>query len=228
MNRTFRLFSVGGVDVQLHATFFLLLLWIAVTQGMSYGAEAAIDQLIFVALVFACVVLHEFGHVWAAARYGIGTRSVTLSPIGGVALLERFPEKPSQEIVIALAGPAVNLAIAAGLWVLLPQARFSFADEPLLLLTQRNLFAELMIANIVLLVFNLIPAFPMDGGRVLRALLVSPFGYATATVIAGRVGQVLAAVLAVLGLLYNPLMVLVAAFVFLAASAEIARVRRAA
>src|SRR5262245_35928237 len=112
MGWSIRLFSVGGTAVRIHLTFFLLLAWIAAVHWTQGGAQAAIDGVVFIVLLFACVVLHEFGHVFAARAYGIRTSDVTLLPIGGVASLERMPEKPSQEIVVALAGPAVNLGRA--------------------------------------------------------------------------------------------------------------------
>ncbi len=166
-------------------------------------------------------MLHEFGHVFAARAYGIRTSDVTLLPIGGVASLERMPEKPGQEIVVALAGPAVNLVIAVALAVLLG-ASFDLGQ-----MTQLGGGPHLAgldrvaVANVVLFVFNLIPAFPMDGGRVLRALLAIPMGYTRATRVAATIGQGLAFVFALLGLVFgNPLLVLVAVFIFLAASGE--------
>ena len=124
--------------------------------------------MLFIVALFVCVVLHEFGHVFAARRYGIRTSDVTLLPIGGVASLERMPEKPGQEIVVALAGPAVNLVIALVLMFLLG-ARFDLSQMAQLEQAQTTLIGRIAAANVVLFVFNLIPAFPMDGGRVLRA-----------------------------------------------------------
>jgi Zn-dependent protease len=221
-----RLFKISGVDVALHPTFPLLLLWIGFTQGSRNGMDAAIDQIIFVLLLFVCVALHEFGHVWAAARYGIKTNYVMLSPIGGVAQLERLPRSAGQEIVIALAGPAVNLVIAAVLWLSTKPFIEASTAEFLSYTPRRDFVGDLIVANIGLLVFNLIPAFPMDGGRVLRAVLSWPFSFPTATLIAGRIGQAMAACLGAIGLYYTaPLLVVVAAFVFLAAAAEIASTR---
>jgi Zn-dependent protease len=175
---------------------------------------------VFVLLLFVCVILHEFGHVAAARRYGIKTPTVTLSPIGGIAALERNPATPGQEIVVALAGPAVTLAIAVGLYGVL-----GFAVD-LASLTQAqadvlHLASRLATANVVLLIFNLIPAFPMDGGRVLRGLLTYWLGHQRATVVAARIGQGFALAFGLLGIIYDPLLLLVAAFVFLAAEAEI-------
>lgn len=216
------LFRVGGTDVRLHPTFLLLLAWIGIVGWMRGGAPAALSGVVFVALLFVCVLLHEFGHVFAARRYGIETRDITLLPIGGVAALERMPEKPSQEIAVALAGPAVNVAIAlvllAGLSVQggdMETKTFTDIEKP-----EMGLMAQLIAANVSLVVFNLIPAFPMDGGRVLRAILATRMGYVAATRLAASVGQIMAIVLGFLGLFGNPVLILVAVFVFLAASGE--------
>jgi Zn-dependent protease/CBS domain-containing protein len=174
---------------------------------------------VFIVLLFVCVVLHEFGHVFAARAYGIRTSDVTLLPIGGVASLERMPEKPSQEIVVALAGPAVNLVIAVALAFALG-ASLDLSQMAQLEEAKTSLAGRIAAANVALCVFNLIPAFPMDGGRVLRALLAIPMGYTRATRVAATIGQGLAFVFALLGLLGNPLLILIAVFIFLAASGE--------
>jgi Zn-dependent protease len=169
--------------------------------------------------IFLCVVLHEFGHALAARRYGIGTRDITLLPIGGVARLERMPERPMQEFVVAVAGPAVNVVIAAILaGGLLVVGMWPTFDA----LTQRGggFVFNLMAVNVLLVAFNMIPAFPMDGGRVLRALLATRVPYARATRIAATVGQVCAVGFGLVGLWSNPVLVLVAVFVFLAAQQE--------
>ncbi len=213
------LFSVAGVPVRVHLTFFLLLAWLGAVYWLRGGPAAALDGLLFILLLFASVLLHEFGHVFAARRFGIGTSDVTLLPIGGVASIERIPEKPGQEIAIALAGPAVNVVIAGVILLLvgLPAAPTDAGslDDPRL-----GLLHRVAIANLVLAVFNMIPAFPMDGGRVLRALLATRFGFLRATRAAAIVGQALAVVFGFLGLFGNPLLILVALFVFLAASSE--------
>jgi Zn-dependent protease len=219
MDWSFKLFDVAGTAVRVHFTFFLLLAWIGAVSWARGGPGEAIDGIVFILLLFACVVLHEFGHIVAARRYGIRTPDVTLLPIGGVASLERMPEKPSQEIVVALAGPAVNLVIALVLIVVLG-ARFDLTQVAQLEQAQTTLVGRMAAANVALLVFNLIPAFPMDGGRVLRALLATGLGYTRATRVAASIGQGLAVVLAIIGLMGNPLLVLVAVFIFLAASGE--------
>ena len=173
----------------------------------------------FILALFACVVAHEFGHALAARRYGIKTPDITLLPIGGLARLERMPEKPGQEIVVALAGPAVNVVIAVVL-ILFMNARFDMEalqrlDNPAL-----SFMARLASVNVFLVLFNLIPAFPMDGGRVLRAVLAIWLPRTQATNIAARIGQALAFVFGFLGLMGNPLLIFIAIFVYLAATAE--------
>jgi Zn-dependent protease len=222
---SFPLFRIGGTLLQVHATFPLLLALVGYQGWQAGGLAGAIASIIFVLLLFVCVVLHEFGHVVAARRYGIRTPTVTLSPIGGIAALERSPEKASQEIVVALAGPAVTLAIAVLLYAVL-----GFAVDPgSLTRTQADvasMFGRLAMANAALLVFNLVPAFPMDGGRVLRGALTYWLGHQRATRVAARIGQGFALAFGVLGVLYDPLLLLVAVFVFLAAEAELRQATR--
>ena len=218
MGWSVKLFSVGGTAVRMHLTFLLLLAWIAGVQWMHGTPADALYGVTFILVLFACVVLHEFGHIAAARRYGIRTPDVTLLPIGGVASMERMPEKPAQEIVVALAGPAVNLIIAV---VLILALGITFNPETMSFeALQSSFWAQVAVANVVLLVFNLIPAFPMDGGRVLRAALAYWLGFGRATRIAARIGQGLAIVFAILGFMGNPLLILIAAFIFLAASGE--------
>jgi Zn-dependent protease len=210
---------VLGTEIRLHLTFVLFLLWIGAAHYAQGGWDAAMQGVAFMGLLFACVVLHEFGHVLAARRYGVQTPDITLLPIGGVARLERIPEEPAQELVVALAGPAVNVVIAALLYLALggfvPEGGLEI-DNPGVGLLER-----LLAANIFLVVFNLIPAFPMDGGRVLRAFLAYRFGYARGTQIAATVGQALAFAFGLWGLVGgNPMLVFIALFVYLAATSE--------
>ena len=209
---------VAGTEVKIHITFILFLVWIAFSAWSRGGAAAAVDSTLFIVLLFACVVLHEFGHIAAARRYGIATPEVTLLPIGGVASLQRLPSDPGQELVVALAGPAVNLVIGLVLIAALGPVHpddLAQIDNPGL-----SLLGRLAIANLFLVVFNLIPAFPMDGGRVLHALLAMRMGPARATEIAARIGQALAFGLGFLGLFGNPLLLFIAIFVYIAAAGE--------
>ena len=210
--------SFGGTAVKIHITFILFLAWIAFSAWSRGGPAAALDSTVFIVLLFACVVLHEFGHIAAARRYGIGTPEVTLLPIGGVASLQRLPSDPSQELVVALAGPAVNLVI--GLLLIAAIGPAHLADLMQIDNPNLSLVSRLAVANIFLAVFNLIPAFPMDGGRVLHALVAMRVGGPRATEIAARIGQALAFGLGFLGLFGNPLLVFIAIFVYIAAAAE--------
>jgi Zn-dependent protease len=214
--------SIGGTEIRIHVTFLLFLVWLAAIYYRAGGPEAAWQGTIFIALVFLCVLLHELGHVFAARRYGVKTRDVTLWPFGGIASMERMPEKPSQELIVALAGPAVNVVIAAVLLLWLgtsldPQ-NLTAIENPTV-----SLAAKLAGANIILVLFNMIPAFPMDGGRVLRALLAMHVGNARATELAASIGQGFAVVFGILGIFYNPMLIIIAVFIFLAASGEAAQ-----
>ena len=208
----------AGTAVKIHITFMLFLAWIAFSAWSRGGPAAALDSTLFIVLLFACVVLHEFGHIAAARRYGIKTPEVTLLPIGGVASLQRLPSDPGQELVVALAGPTVNLVIGLVLIAVVGSIRpdeLTQIDNPNL-----SLLGRLAIANIFLVVFNLIPAFPMDGGRVLHALLAMRVGGPRATEIAARIGQALAFGFGFLGLFGNPLLLFIAFFVYVAAAGE--------
>ena len=217
---SFRIARVAGIDVRIHATFFLILLFYGWIYYQAGGMANAIFGIVFVLLLFFCVLLHEFGHAFAARAFGIRTPDITLLPIGGVARLERMPRNPWQELVIAVAGPAVNVAIALALlpFVLMRPLAPDILDYAE---AGGGLIGKLMGINILLVVFNLIPAFPMDGGRVLRALLATSMKHSRATFIAARVGQGIAILFAVAGLLGNPFLILIAMFVFMGAQQEL-------
>jgi Zn-dependent protease len=217
---SFQLARIAGIDVRIHATFFLLLAWFGVVYFLEGGYGAMVIGLSFIILLFVCVVLHEFGHALAARAYGINTPDITLLPIGGIARLERMPDKPWQELVVALAGPAVNVVIAFGLYVVIGRF-FGLGDLEQLAEGRGNLLTQLLAINVILVVFNLLPAFPMDGGRVLRALLAMRMKHARATQIAAVVGQVVAVLFGLLGLFGgNPFLLFIAVFVFFGARAE--------
>src|ERR1051326_6473709 len=163
------IFRVAGIQLRIHITFLLLIVWLAFGYYAQSGSAVAASRVIFVLLLFLCVVLHEFGHAFAAKAFGINTPDITLLPIGGVARLERMPEEPVQELIIAVAGPLVNVVIAAGVFI-------AGGSQGLLnsaTVEGGSLIAQLLTINILLVLFNLLPAFPMDGGRVLRALLAT-------------------------------------------------------
>ena len=211
--------TIAGTAVRLHITFVLFLGWIFVASWISGGPEAAWSGLVFLVLLFACVVAHEFGHIFAARAFGIATPDVTLLPIGGVARLERIPEEPREELLIALAGPLVNVAIALAL-MLVAGAHFDGGQLQAVEIPQTSLADRLATVNLFLALFNMIPAFPMDGGRVLRALLASRVGFLRATEIAALIGQGVAFALGFIGLFYNPMLIFIAIFVYLAAASE--------
>jgi stage IV sporulation protein FB len=211
--------SVAGTKVRIHVTFLLLLAWIFGVEYIAGGPQAAWSGLLFIVLLFLCVLLHEFGHIFTARAFGVRTPDVILLPIGGVSRLERIPEKPSEEFLIAIAGPAVNVVIAAVL-VLVAGANLSADHLAALESADVSMIDRLAFVNLFLALFNLLPAFPMDGGRVLRALLAARLGYVRATEIAAMIGQWVAFALGFLGLFGNPILIFIAIFVYLAASAE--------
>lgn len=212
--------EVRGIRIQVHVTFVLLIAWIALSYWqLTHTVSAVLDGVGFIFALFACVVLHELGHALTARRFGIRTRSITLLPIGGVAAVEKMPDDPRLEIVIALAGPVVSLAIALALYLFL-QATGSLVDLAELGVSGGPFLQRLMIVNILLAVFNLLPAFPMDGGRVFRALLSLRLGNLAATRVAASVGQAMALLFALLGLLYNPFLFLIAVFIWIGAATE--------
>jgi Zn-dependent protease/CBS domain-containing protein len=210
--------KVAGTVVRIHLTFLIFLAWIFAASYASNGAAAAWYTLAFIVLLFLCVLLHEFGHIFTARAFGVSTPYVTLLPIGGVSQLERIPEEPWEEFLIAIAGPMVNVVITIAL-VFLAGAKL-LPSAAAVGNMQISMIDRLAIVNLFLAVFNLIPAFPMDGGRVLRALLASRFGYVRATEIAASIGQFVAFALGFLGLLYNPILIFIAIFVYLAAASE--------
>ncbi|WP_137125276.1 site-2 protease family protein [Roseomonas sp. HF4] len=218
---SFPIATVRGTVIRIHVTFFLLLAWIGAVHARDGGASAALAGMAFIALVFGCVVLHELGHAAAARRYGIATPDITLLPIGGLARLERIPEEPWREIAIAVAGPAVNVGICLVLALLaggIPPAMEGLAPED----PRAGFLARLFWVNAFLVLFNMIPAFPMDGGRVLRAVLTFRLGHRRATRVAASVGQAVAILLGFAGLFGAPLLIFIALFVWLGAAGEAA------
>lgn len=200
-----RLGRILGIDVSLHWTLLLLIAFAGITTGTAA----------YTAAIFGFVLLHELGHSMAARQFGINTDSIVLLPIGGIASLERMPRNPYQELWIAVAGPLVNVVLAAVFFAML-------ALVPNLSAAAKNWLVSLTIANVGLVVFNMLPAFPMDGGRVLRSVLAMNMNYVNATQIAAKVGRVMAIALGLAGLYFGHLMLmLVAAFVYFAGSAEV-------
>ncbi len=236
MGWSWRLGRIVGIDVYVHFTFVILLAWIGVAHYLAhYSVAEAVGGLIFICTLFGIVVLHELGHALAARRFGIATRDITLLPIGGVARLERMPDDPLQELIVALAGPAVNVVLAAGLLVVLLLGQ-GIAPLENVMSVGGDFLSKLFVINVMLVVFNMLPAFPMDGGRVLRALLAIPLGYLRATQIAATIGQGMAALFALAGLFgipglsgFNPFLLFIALFVWVGAAQEasLAQIRSA-
>lgn len=221
MRWSIRIATAFGIGIYIHWTFWLLVAWVFyINLSIQNNVAVAVEAVGLILAIFACVVLHELGHALAARRYGIGTRDITLLPIGGIARLDRMPEQPAQELVVALAGPAVNVVIAGVLAVVLTV----LGDWPKLEnveFANLGFLFKLMAVNVLLVAFNMIPAFPMDGGRVLRSLLAMQIPMVSATRIAAKVGQVCAVGFGLLGLwLAHPFLVLIAVFVFIAAQQE--------
>lgn len=229
MNWSFRIARVAGIAINVHITFFLILALGAFQWGVPYGVPGAAFGVLLMLLLFLCVTLHELGHSLVAQRFGIPVRQIILLPLGGVALLSRNPSKPVHELLIAAAGPLVNVVIALLLWLVTQAsaAAGGLTGQGLVPGLERappslnTLLAWLLAANVSLVVFNLIPAFPLDGGRILRALLAMRFSFQRATRIASGIGQALAILLGVLGVLSgNLVLVLVAVFIFFGAGQE--------
>ncbi|MCL5997564.1 MAG: site-2 protease family protein [Chloroflexi bacterium] len=228
MGWSFRIAQVKGIDIKVHVTFFLILILGAVQWGGITGTlDGAIFGVVLMILLFTCVTLHELGHSLVALRFDIPVREITLLPLGGVAQITKNPDKPLHELLIAIAGPLVNVVIAAILFVILGgiggasvlngRGLLTSLEQP----SPQGLLVWLLAANISLVVFNLIPAFPLDGGRVLRALLAMALGYRRATRIASAIGQIIAFGLGIFGLLEgNFILMLIAVFVFFGAGQE--------
>ncbi len=232
MNRAFRLFTIRGIDIRLHITFPLILLWAAIQfGGITGSAEGALFGVIAVTILFALVTLHELGHSFVALYYGVPVDQIVLSPIGGVAQLRHMPDKPWQEFAIAVAGPAVNVLVGALMLVTAFVAGFNVVSPELLwssigVLTIPALFSYIFASNLFLAAFNLIPAFPLDGGRIFRALLAMRLDYVRATNIAAAVGRGTAVLLGIYGLFTGGFfMILIALFIFFAAGQEASYVR---
>ncbi|GAB4399588.1 MAG: site-2 protease family protein [Anaerolineales bacterium] len=225
MKWQWKLGNFAGIDVYIHATFLLLIGWVGYSHWLEHQNWLEVLKGVgFILTLFLCVILHEYGHALTARKYGIKTRDITIYPIGGVARLERMPEKPIEELWVALMGPAVNVVIAVGLFAYLLLTG-SLVPLTNLTVASGSFIERIMLINITLVLFNLIPAFPMDGGRVLRALLAMRMDYVRATQIAANVGQGMAFLFGFIGLFTNPFLLFIAFFVYIGASQEASAVQ---
>ncbi len=228
MNNALKIGNVKGIKIQIHWSFWIIVVWIMLSYYLqNHRVGDALLGGVFVLALFGCVTLHELGHALTALRYGIKTKSITLLPIGGLANLEKIPEKPKQEFIIAIAGPLVNIVIVFILFALLKGLDMYPTKEELQAFLQSNrhftvqmFLFNLMAANMILALFNFIPAFPMDGGRMLRALLAMKMDRVQATKIASSIGKTLAIVFIFLGFFYDFWLVFIGLFVYLGAGAE--------
>lgn len=223
------LFRVRGIQLAVHFTFFLLLAFVGYEGWALDGWTGFVVNVLTLLALFTCVVLHEFGHSFTAMAFGVGVRRILLMPIGGMAEFDSIPRQPARELLITLAGPAVNFVIAAmlALFVALPAdwRLLSFPDYP----ATWTGFAQLLLHwNLLMGCFNLVPVFPMDGGRIFRALLATRVRYVRATFIAATVGKILAGVgIALAVFVYDaPLNAILFAFIFVAGEAEYRAVKR--
>ncbi len=219
MQWSFNAGRIFGIRFRIHVTFLLLLLFIFISVMDQKGFGEALLATLFICAVFVCVLIHEVGHSLIARRFGKEAKSITLLPIGGVATMEEMPEKPAQEIAMAIIGPFINLAIAAILYLFVG-AWSGVAAPNLFPDSARSFFAGLISVNIILAIFNLIPAFPMDGGRVLRGILAMKMDYVTATSVAVFVGQAMAMLFIFFGIFYNWWLALIGVFLYIGAGGE--------
>jgi Zn-dependent protease len=230
MFRSWKIGTMFGIGIYVHVTFLLLPAFVFLANSISGHIGLALFSALMIPVIFGCVVLHELGHALTARHYGIETHDITLYPIGGVARLEKLPRRPEEEFWIALAGPAVNVAIALFLISLLfltggvDLAAFKSLGAFLEAMMD-NILGFLALANLSLAFFNMLPAFPMDGGRVLRALLATRIGQLQATIVATQIGIAMAVIFGVVGMLSNPMLAFVGLFVFFAGQQELAAVR---
>lgn len=223
------LFRIRGIQLAVHYSFFLLLAYFANEGWNDYGATGMWWSIAMLVAFFTCVVIHELGHSFTAMAFGINVRRILLMPIGGMAELDEIPRQPWREVLITLAGPAMNFVIAGALWKFVPTHNY-IAQYSL-----DGLLWQLFWANIVMGTFNFLPAFPMDGGRILRALLAFKLPYLRATFWAATVGKVVA-VLGAIGALLAPqlglsgqpmyMLAILFAFIFFAGEAEYRGVKR--
>lgn len=203
-----KIFRVLGIPVELDISFLILMVFIYL---LTYMGFLSLNLAVLITLVFVVVVIHELAHSYVALRFGVKIRSILLLPIGGVSRMEEIPKVPRQEFLISIAGPLTNIIMAM------------LTAVPLILNLPgpiRPFLGDFLAVNLVLALFNLIPAFPMDGGRILRAILAERVSYLRATRIAANLGKTIAAMMAVTGLFYNLFLILIGLFIYIGAEQE--------
>jgi Zn-dependent protease len=222
MRGSYKILSIWGISLHLHWTFLLLIGWVLLVNAAGgNNVEQLTWSLLFLLAVFACIILHEFGHAMMAARFGIKAKEIVMLPIGGIASIEKFPDNPRQELAISIAGPLVSIGIAGLLWLSIPNTPLIQNAPHMTIMHGHDFIYNLRIVNVALVVFNLIPAFPMDGGRILRALLGFKLNYIQATTIVATVGKIFAILFIVAGIiLINPLLAAIGIFIIFSAGAE--------
>jgi Zn-dependent protease len=216
-----------GIKISVHWTFLLIIAWV-VFLNLQQGAntEQILYSVLFIIAIFICVVIHELSHSLMARRFGIPTRSITLLPIGGLADLKKMPEKPREEFAVSVAGPLSNIVIALLIFlVILATNNMHLFSSYFQAITGRNFFIVLLFANLMLAVFNLLPAFPMDGGRIFRSLMAMYYSREKATYVAMNLGKIFALGLAILGVFVNPFLIFIAIFIFIGAQKEYEQIR---
>lgn len=224
MRWSFKLAKLWGIDIYVHYTFVLLLIWIFLSRGAKNDWATSLISVFFTLIIFGVVTLHEYGHALTARHFGISTRDITLWPFGGVATLQSLPQTPRQEVLVALAGPAVNFVLALATYlftdfVFIPHLAANFI--PIVRIYGAETLYWFMWSNIVLMAFNLIPAFPMDGGRVLRGFLSKKYDFLTATDKAVSIGRACAIIMAIYGAGYNHMLIVIAIFIWWSGSQEL-------
>ena len=220
MKWTWKVGRIAGIDLKIHLSFFILPVWVGLSALISGGdISAVLTEVSLILLLFVCVILHELGHALTAKVFGIQTKDITLLPIGGIARLEEMPEDPKEEFLVAAAGPTVNLVIGVAILVSLLVSGVITLPLDFTALSD-NFWVQLMTMNFTLVVFNLIPAFPMDGGRVLRALMSTKMDRVKATRIAAVIGRILAVAIGIAGLFVDTWLILIAIFIWFGAGVE--------
>lgn len=214
MKYSFKIFSIFGIPVELHISFLVLMILIYLVALLNVVPYINILTAVLITLIFVSVVLHELSHCYMAKRYGIGIERIVLLPIGGISEMEEIPKDPSKELRIALAGPVSNLIIG-GIFYLILLGSMAYLSK-----TLQGAVYYFVIVNILLGFFNLLPAFPMDGGRILRAFLAERMSFINATKLSATIGKQLAIIMAIVGVFFNFLLILVAVYVYLGAEAE--------